>query len=415
MRSHSKEYLLTKLKLLAEELGRYPRKDEIDASNITPHSYSYYLHFRNLRDAFRALHLFMKSTCPVCKQEFKSNQALAVHRTQKPDKPHRAGYKSWVQQKRNEMEKFRYVCNICKRRFRTKKGRNDHVFSSRVIDKAHTTLKNRLKEKRFANALKVCAVCKRRFFRSMCRHLKCAKDAQHKRFLKQQKQLILRLFQKGYSFADLALTDHRTLQGYAPKYFMQICTENLGKEKAMNISNKIIVAKRKAYWTTIATKKRKKIMRQVREAQWGKLSAHDRKKHPWVIAGRLASLASSKRGSKNQEYAFELLREYFPTFSWRYNYAIDEDWQIDIAVPDQSLFIEWDGRHHFVPIYGQSYLNNRRNRDRYKDRIVTKVLNGCMIRVKDMGRKNDRFVKEKVKEISGLINKSIPTGKVIQL
>jgi|TARA_B100001971_G_C17918441_1_gene396489 hypothetical protein len=96
-------------------------------------------------------------------------------------------------------------------------------------------------------------------------------------------------------------------------------------------------------------------------------------------------------------------------FNWVYNYTINENWQIDIAEPEKGIYIEWDGRHHRINIHGQSYLNNRINRDKIKNKIVTKELNGCMIRIRDDGRFNKDFVEKKVDMVTNLlkINKNI--------
>ena len=144
-------------------------------------------------------------------------------------------------------------------------------------------------------------------------------------------------------------------------------------------------------------------MQRVRAAEWDNLSPEQRKNHPWVIAGRLGSLKSSNRGSKNQQYAFELLKMKFDYIDWIYNHAINENWQIDIAAPKRQIFIEWDGRHHRIPIHGQSYLNNRQNRDKQKNKIITGELKGTLIRVEDNGRFDPVFVDEITDEIVDLV------------
>ena len=156
-------------------------------------------------------------------------------------------------------------------------------------------------------------------------------------------------------------------------------------------------------------------MKKVRDAEWSKLDEEERKNHPWVLAGRKASLQSYKKGSKNQMYAFKLLRQKSANFNWKYNYTIENAWQVDIADPDRSIYIEWDGRHHFIPIYGKSYLNNRINRDKIKDKIITKNLKGCLIRVRDEGKANRTFVETKVNEILSLLGKGIVKGELIKI
>ena len=48
-------------------------------------------------------------------------------------------------------------------------------------------------------------------------------------------------------------------------------------------------------------------------------------------------------------------------------------------------------------------MNNRKNKDMIKNKIVTKELSGCMIRIKDGGRFDKDFVKEKINQIIGLL------------
>lgn len=92
-----------------------------------------------------------------------------------------------------------------------------------------------------------------------------------------------------------------------------------------------------------------------------------------------------------------------PYLDWVYNHALDENWQIDIAVPEKNIFIEWDGRHHRISIHGKGYLNNRKNRDRIKDKIIIRKLKGTMIRVEDNGKFNPKFVDDVTDEIVDLI------------
>ena len=146
----------------------------------------------------------------------------------------------------------------------------------------------------------------------------------------------------------------------------------------------------------------------VRHAEWGNLTSEQRKKHPWVIAGRKASLESSIRGSRNQKYAFELLKSILPEYNWVYNYAIDDNWQIDIAAPERRIFIEWDGRHHRIPIHGEGCLNNRKNRDKRKDKIILEKFGVPIIRIEDEGRFNKIFVEEKNRYcIIGILNRKL--------
>lgn len=259
---------------------------------------------------------------------------------------------------------------------------------------------------------KICPLCNKVCSRNLGTHLNLKKDAKHINFYNNQKILAIKFFLDYKSpreiedIADIYL-DKRTIYRHLVKY--------LGHEKFLTISKNIFSQKRKAYWKSFSEEERKKKMSLVRNAEWENLTPEQKKNHPWVIAGRKASLESSIRGSRNQKYAFELLKLKIPEYDWVYNYAIDKDWQIDIAAPAPKIFIEWDGRHHRIPIHGESYLNNRKNRDCIKNKIVTEQLNGTMIRVNDSGRFNKRFVEEKIGQIVEILGQKIEKNKVLLL
>ena len=287
-------------------------------------------------------------------------------------------------------------CRVCKRIFKSEKALKDHIFNRRVNDKRHILFKKQIISMRFENAKIQCPVCKQKMFRSIGMHFKFAKNNKHKNFLKEQRKFLVNKYLKGIHCSDLLKIKDIYTANFSYKYITSLIIKSIGKSKFDEISKKIFSDKRKEHWRKFPIYKRKQIMEKVREAEWSKLSAEERRNHPWVIAGKKASLESSKRGSKNQKYAFELLKKRFPKFRWEYNYALNNEWHVDIAAPDKSVFIEWDGRHHFISIHGQGYLNNRINRDKIKNKMITQNLNGFLIRVKDEGRANQKFVEEKI-------------------
>ncbi len=244
-------------------------------------------------------------------------------------------------------------------------------------------------------------------------HLNNSKDDTHKQFYNNQKDLVIKYF-----FRYKSTYDMEKIQGIFldRRWIYRYLNRILGRKQFLDISKEIQSMKARNRWSIMPVKERKKKMSKVRGTGWANLSQEERRNHPWVIAGRKASLKSSIRGSKNQKYAFELLKNKAPNFNWKYNYIINENWQIDIASPKQKIYIEWDGRHHRVDIHGKSYLNNRKNRDKVKDKMITENLAGCMIRIKDDGRFDEEFVKNKVEEIIILLSddKVLP-NKVIRL
>ncbi len=302
-------------------------------------------------------------------------------------------------------------CPVCDKQSKNNKSLIDHIF--------HRNLKNDEQHVKFAKFLrdmydheflqkakKKCPVCNKLFSRNLGGHFARV----HKDFYNNQKKLVVKFFlghKSTYEIANMQeiYLDKRTIYRHSVK--------SLGHEKFLAISRAIFSKKRKAYWITLSEDERKKKMALVRNAEWGNLTPEQRKKHPWVIAGRKASLESSIRGSRNQKYAFELLRGKLPNYNWIYNYVLNENWQIDIASPEQKIFIEWDGRHHRIPIHGEGYLNNRKNRDHIKNKIVTEQLKGTMIRVNDSGRFNKKFVEEKIGKIVEMLSKKVEKEIVI--
>ena len=243
---------------------------------------------------------------------------------------------------------------------------------------------------------KICPICSKILKKNLANHFNLLQEADHKNFYQKQKNISIKLFLMFNSPADIEKTEGIFMN---KKWVYRRLVEELGYKKFLSISRGILSKKRKDYWKSFSEEKRKQRMDLVRNKEWSHLAPEQRKNQPWVIAGRKASLESSVKGSQNQRYAFELLKSKLPDYNWIYNYAINENWQIDIAAPKFKIFIEWDGRHHRIPIYGNSYLNNRKNRDELKNKIVTNQLNGTRIRVIDNGRFNKKFVEDKVKEI----------------
>ena len=277
-----------------------------------------------------------------------------------------------------------------------------------VLTTGHVWVKY-LKQLNFKNKAstmrnKICPVCNKVLKKNLANHFNLIRDESHKVFYQEQKNDAVKLFLMFNSPTDIEKVESIFMN---KKWIYRRMIEILGYSKFLLISREIIKRKRKNYWNSFSKEERKNRMSVVRHAEWGNLTSEQRKNHPWVIAGRKASLESGIRGSRNQRYAFELLKTKLPDYDWVYNYAINQDWQIDIASPDRKIFIEWDGRHHRIPIHGDNYLNNRKNRDLIKNKIVTEQLKGTMIRVADNGRFDKKFVEEKVDSIVELLIEKI--------
>ncbi len=315
-----------------------------------------------------------------------------------------------------DLSAYNLKCPICGRISKNNKCLADHIFHYylNLNDEKHRKfaryLREKFKEEFLRKAKKSCPICNDYFLRNLGGHFAQKKDDVHVQFYNNQKKIVIKYFLEHKSTYEI-----ENIRGVylSSRWIYRYLNKVLGSERFLTISRVIMAKNASKRWSKFSEEERKERMKIVRNAEWGHLTQEQRKNHPWVIAGRKASLESNIKGSRNQKYAFELLKLKVPHYNWIYNYTINENWQIDIAAPEQKIFIEWDGRHHRIPIHGEGYLNNRKNRDYIKNKIVTEQLNGTMIRVNDGGRFNKKFVEEKVKEIVEVIGKKFEKEIVI--
>src|SRR3989344_2760951 len=199
------------------------------------------------------------------------------------------------------------VCKVCKRSFKNEKALKDHIFNKRVNDKKHMLFKKQIRLMRFESAKLKCPICKQKIFRLMCMHFKFAVDIKHKKYLREQREFLVNKYLSGLHCSDILKIKNKYTNNFSYKYIAFLIKKSIGRYKFDSNSKIILSKKRKKYWNNFSINERKQIMEKVREAEWSELSPEERRNHPWVIAGRKASLKSTKRGSKNQQYAFELL------------------------------------------------------------------------------------------------------------
>lgn len=77
--------------------------------------------------------------------------------------------------------------------------------------------------------------------------------------------------------------------------------------------------------------------------------------------------------------------------------------EVDIAIPDLKLAIEWNGIVHFKPIYGQLKLNIVQNKDTEKLKIASNK-NINLIVIPDLVS-NDKILKQAFNNVKNIINK----------
>lgn len=83
-------------------------------------------------------------------------------------------------------------------------------------------------------------------------------------------------------------------------------------------------------------------------------------------------LKKKSRRSRCEQKLLELLQTHFPSLRFEPNDKIMLDGlEIDIAIPDLNIGIEWNGIVHFKPIYGQTKLTRIQKIDAEKTKRAT--------------------------------------------
>ena len=145
----------------------------------------------------------------------------------------------------------------------------------------------------------------------------------------------------------------------------------------------------------------------------GKLSRMLEKARPMMEARKKVRM-QQKRGkyvSRNEKYCFVrlnmVLHDTYPEMEVTENDVdILPGWEIDIVVrgPQEWIMaIEWDGAYHRKPIYGEAKLRMRKGQDEYKNKALHSK-KCVLVRVKDDGSYNPKFVDGKVEKIMEIID-----------
>lgn len=114
---------------------------------------------------------------------------------------------------------------------------------------------------------------------------------------------------------------------------------------------------------------------------WRNISREEKNK-------RLRKMQTAARktggGSKNENLVADILGDIgYRVIQRSKDYAPRRQFEIDIALPDERIAIEWDGVTHFEPVYGEEHLAKVQQKDKYKDNLL--VSNGwTVIRCRDM-------------------------------
>lgn len=117
-------------------------------------------------------------------------------------------------------------------------------------------------------------------------------------------------------------------------------------------------------------------------------------------------LKRKSRRSKIEAKFYNLLVKEFPKLNILSNdKTMLDGYEVDIAIPELNLAIEWNGIVHFKPIYGQTKLDKIQNRDTEKLKIASnKDIN--LIVIPDLVS-NDKILKQAFDDVKIIIGNLI--------
>src|SRR5688572_12332707 len=138
----------------------------------------------------------------------------------------------------------------------------------------------------------------------------------------------------------------------------------LGRERTEQEKDKISKGLQK-FWTGLDEDEKDKMRESMAESarkQWKSLTEHDKKEAIYKM--HLASKSKMYMGSKNENLVASMLVESgLRIYQRTTDYTPGNRFEIDIAIPDLAVAIEWDGATHFMPIYGEEHLKRVMDKD----------------------------------------------------
>jgi very-short-patch-repair endonuclease len=126
------------------------------------------------------------------------------------------------------------------------------------------------------------------------------------------------------------------------------------------------------FWVNLPDEQKDQIRENMAESarkQWDSLSEHTKKEA--IYRMHLASKSKMYLGSKNENLVAKMIVESgFRIHQRTTDYTPGNRFEIDIAIPDLRVAIEWDGATHFMPIYGEEHLKRVMEKDHVKDQVL---------------------------------------------
>lgn len=180
------------------------------------------------------------------------------------------------------------------------------------------------------------------------------------------------------------------------------------KEEKDNISKGL-----QGFWTTMEDEEKNYLKNKMAESakvQWSSMSEHERKDA--IYRMHLASKSKMYAGSKNENAIADMLvKSGYTIYQRTNNYVPGNKFEIDIAIPNLSIAIEWDGATHFMPIYGEEHLQKVIEKDDAKDSALMDA-GWRVIRCRDHSTAHSRaFCRRSVDKIIGAIKDIVDNKK----
>lgn len=161
----------------------------------------------------------------------------------------------------------------------------------------------------------------------------------------------------------------------------------------------------RAHWERLSereqTKRRKEIAKRSKK-NWA--SKSDEEKEFAVRKMTSGNRKAQGRGSKNENLVARMLQEKGYKIAQRTtDYTPGAAFEIDIALPNESIAVEWDGPAHYSPIYGEDELARVKEKDlRKNDTLLSN--NWTIVRVQDHSTSHSKiFCQRAVEAIEAVI------------
>lgn len=169
------------------------------------------------------------------------------------------------------------------------------------------------------------------------------------------------------------------------------------------------------WWDGLTPDEAEKIKEELSERagqKWGEMTEDERR--ATIKKMHSASRTKAGKGGRNENKVARLLEQGGFGVMQRSNQFTPRNlFEIDIAIPSRKTAIEWDGRSHFEPIYGEESLSKTQAKDERKNKVLVKA-GWVVIRVRDYSTAHSlAFCRRAVKQIVTLMDNKPKPGVYI--